>query len=1588
MKVHTPNKKKQASGTKTEAPSLRIVGIGASAGGLEAFTELLRSLRAQPGAAYVLVQHLDPTHRSLLSELLGRATTLPVREIVDGTAVEANHIYVIPPNTDLDIRGGVLKLTPRKSNGPARSIDHFLQSLAQDQKEKAIGVILSGAGSDGAKGLKAIKAAGGITFAQDTATSKYDSMPRSAVGMGCVDFVLPPARIASEIARLLSEPGATRSRAAANARNRRGTLGRPKPRAPLNSKQFANWPAAPEDLNLRKIFLLLRSKMGLDFSLYRPSTMRRRLTRRLMLHKIKDLEGYLRLLRENPGEIEALYQDLLIGVTSFFRNGNVFEVLKKKVFPELVKNQGNGDTLRMWIAGCSTGQEAYSLAMAYVEFAERSNLPRSVQIFATDVNAAVLEQARAGLYNKSQVTQVTEKRLVRFFQKENDAWRVRKEIRDMVVFAQQNLLTDPPFTRVDLISCRNMLIYLEPALQQKIIPSFHYALKTGGCLVLGASESVGQFNHLFESQEKAQKIYRRKPGSSWLHLDRNTQVPSARPVTTGAPVTRPAEFSVNDAFREADRLMLSRYAPPSVLVNESGDVLQFRGDLRKYLELPAGKATLHLLKMARGGLSLVLQRALTRARKESRAVREKEVRVDGRRGYVTIEVAPLRNLKTSCFLVTFEKTESAAKVTKEKAAPGMKGPGKPSREEARRITEMRREFAETREQLDVLREEHETSVEELQASNEEVQSANEELQSLNEELETSNEELESANEELTTLNEELATRNTELAESEQRLREQAELLDMAPALARSPRDRIIFWNRGTERLYGFSKEEAIGQIAHLLLSAQFPEPLEKIVADLHRHGHWEGEVWHRRKDGQAICVASQWVMHHDAQGKVRAILEVNTDITARKKAETSLHESEEFNKRILESSPDCITVLDLAGRVVFMTPRGKELMGNTEAEIASTFWPGFWKGEDRAKAEAAYRAALTGEAARFEAANQSSDGSHKWWDVVILPILGEDERPERLLATAREITGHKLSTLATEAEARLSTMRAAVAVEVARSGEVKPLLQKIAEVVVRQFENCSVKIWTHHNDGGNLKLQASAGSGAHFDDSDGRVEIGAGLIGRIADSHKAVLADLEEASAEFRDGLAAAKREGVVAFAGFPLLFQDHLLGVMAVWSQHRIDRRIMQELGQCANVVAHFLERKNNEDERTQLYREATTARNDALAASRAKDDFLAALSHELRTPLNPVLLLASEGAEDETLTENVRSIFRTIRNNVKLEARLIDDLLDLTRIARGKLTLEMKPTDVHLVLQEVVTIVSPEIKAKELHFTQRLRAKETIVIGDSVRLQQVFWNVLKNAVKFTPVGGSIAIESSVRGSGHKLAIRVTDSGIGLADGDHERIFDAFSQAEHRRGGLGLGLAISRRLLENMGGSIRAKSEGPGKGSTFEIDLPLAEGVKGVKVRGIEDELSNRQRLPVARDGHAVPTAFTSKRRCILLIEDHAPTRTTMQALLKRRNFDVIAASTAEEARSQLQRGKPDLVISDLGLPDGDGCALFAELRKSQPDLIGVALSGYGMDDDIARSLAAGFSAHLTKPIDMDALARAIEKLLEIEDAANRVTR
>ena len=748
-----------------EARSFPIVGIGASAGGLEAFRRLLGVLPSDTGMAYVLVQHLDPHHDSILADLLSEATQMEVSEVRGDVRVEPNRVYVIPPSKGMILVDGMLKLVPRSPAGSGSvhmPIDSFLRTLADVQGSQAIGVILSGMGSDGTLGLQAIEAEGGIAFAQEPASARNSDMPNSAITAGGVDFVLSPEDIARELIRLGRHPYVA---------VRRESL----PDAPVAEKDDGG---NDESEGFARVLKVLRQTSGTDFSAYKKTTLRRRIARRMAVSRIETLHEYARRLESDAAEANALYEDCLISVTSFFRDPEVFQALSERVLPLLLKDRPSDAPVRVWVPGCATGEEVYSIAMCLLErTAELSSNP-SLQIFATDLSERALSKAREGTYLVNIARDVSAERLRRFFSKMGDHYQISKAIREMCIFARHDLTRDPPYSRIDLISCRNVLIYLEAPLQEMVFATFHYALRPDGFLVVGPAETAGTSSPLFSAVDEKRRIYSRKTVSGaprLLSMARDTSTSSAR----AEQLTRRA-VGVSEVPRETDRMLLARFGPAGVVVDEGLRVLEFRGDTDPFLDHSHGKASLSLERLLRKGLLMELRQAIEQARQTDATVRREGLHVRYRQQLrsVNIEVIPIKGRAAAerCTLILFETVGASAASEGPSASP-------PSVDTADardvEIARLGQGLAQTTEYMHTLVHEHEAALEELQSTNEEALSGNEELRSLNEELQTAKEEIQSANEELATLNQELQDRNTQLARSNEHIQRG---LDTANAL--------------------------------------------------------------------------------------------------------------------------------------------------------------------------------------------------------------------------------------------------------------------------------------------------------------------------------------------------------------------------------------------------------------------------------------------------------------------------------------------------------------------------------------------------------------------------------------------------------------------------------------------------------------------------------------------------------------------------------------------------------------------------------------------------------------------------------------
>jgi two-component system CheB/CheR fusion protein len=710
-----------------------IVGVGASAGGLDAFSQLLAALPIDTGMAFVLIQHLEPTHRSHLTELLSRVTAMSITEVVDGVRIEPDHVYVIPPNTGLRLGERVLHLTARPaSSSPHLTIDAFFQSLAANQGRFSIAVVLSGTGSDGSEGVKAIKSACGITFAQDEESAQHPAMPRNAVATGAVDYVSSPAQIAAELARISRH------------------------RFISTSSDQSHDEILPEgDGELNQIFSLLRRATEVDFSNYKETTLRRRLGRRMLVHHSEDLREYLAYVQQHPDELDKLYKDLLINVTSFFRDPDAFAALADQISANVDKGEIK-NSFRAWIPGCSTGEEVYSLAISVDEALEEKGLRLGMQFFGTDISEPALQMARSGVYTQHGLENVSAQRLSRYFRKVDGKYQISKVIREGCIFARQDVTHDTPFSHLDLISCRNMLIYLEPVIQKGLMPIFHYSLNPAALLFLGGAETIGSATDLFSAVDGKHKIFARKPGPSRLAQAFAKQDNSAEPL---ARVQVETSLTTLELRKQVDRMIQNRYSPDCVVINQDMSILQFRGATGFYLELPAGEATYHLLRMVRGSLQYALRETISRAVQQNLFAEQKGIRIEhmGAARVIDLEVIPVGSGSHSerFYLVVFKQpVPSLQPVSLESTQIDPKDD---------RANHLEVELAEARQYLRTVSEDYEAALEEARVANEELQSANEELQSSNEELGTIKEELQSANEELTTVNEELDTRNHQLA---------------------------------------------------------------------------------------------------------------------------------------------------------------------------------------------------------------------------------------------------------------------------------------------------------------------------------------------------------------------------------------------------------------------------------------------------------------------------------------------------------------------------------------------------------------------------------------------------------------------------------------------------------------------------------------------------------------------------------------------------------------------------------------------------------------------------------------------------------
>jgi two-component system, chemotaxis family, CheB/CheR fusion protein len=890
----SPNKNREGikSHKRTNFP---IVGIGASAGGLETLETFFSKMPPAANIAFVIIQHLSPKFKSIMASLLAKYTRMTVSEIEDGTALAPNCVYLNPPDKNVAVFNRTLHLMePVKSGSINMPIDFFFRSLSEDQKEKAIGIIVSGTASDGTLGIKAIKGAGGMVIVQDPDTAKYDGMPRNAIGTGLVDLILPVEKMPAALISYVKHPF-------------------------LSSPGKINISETNIQHQLQKVFALIRSATGHDFSQYKPTTIQRRIERRLAVHQISKLADYIVYMQKNPLEINSLFKDLVIGVTNFFRDPEAYQVIEEKVLPNLLQHKRPDDPLRCWVVGCSTGEEAYSLAMLVSEAMEKLKKHLNVQIFATDIDEAAIENARKGIFPNSIAADVSKERLAKFFTKDDTIYRVKKQIRGMIVFSLHSIIKDPPFSRLDLVSCRNLMIYLDHTLQKKIVPIFHYVLNPGGGLLLGTSETIGEFTDLFQPLNSKWKVFQRKESlaEGLIYYPTKIGYGGGKSIKPNAPLKMAMATDIQSV---AEKAILSEYGPTGVLIDDKYEILHFVGPTEKYLVPPMGKPSFNILKMAREDLKYKLTAALHKAVREKKRIDCKGVRIKHNNIFCIVDIAisPVTDegLPPGLLLVIFE--ENIIECRPEENS------GKEPAENLKDPTEyeLEQELQSTREYLQATIEELETSNEELNSNNEEMQSVNEELQSTNEELETSKEELQSTNEELATVNSELQQKVSQLSKASDDMNNLLSATEIA-SIFMDIHLNIKRYTPAAARIIKLIPTDLGRPLSDL--STSFPgvdlvDYARLVLKDLNT---LEAEILSQDGKWHALKVMPYRTSENVIAGVVMTVVDIHRVKQADKIRRFAT---------VLEDSNDAITVQDFKGRILAWNKGAAKMYGWTEYE--------------------------------------------------------------------------------------------------------------------------------------------------------------------------------------------------------------------------------------------------------------------------------------------------------------------------------------------------------------------------------------------------------------------------------------------------------------------------------------------------------------------------------------------------------------------------------------------------------------------------------------------------------------------------------
>ncbi|RQS06143.1 chemotaxis protein CheB [Burkholderia sp. Bp8998] len=1365
---------------KSSSPTLKsdlrfpVVGIGASAGGTTALQTFFESAPTGMDMAFVVVMHLAPEQVSHLDSVLQRTTGMPVHQVTATMPIEKNHIYVIAPGTQLEMSDGCLRCSDRdRSEGAALAIDHFFRTLADAHDARAIAIVLSGTGSDGAAGLSRIKEAGGITLAQTPDDAEYAEMPQHAIATTHVDIVLPAVEMPQRLLDLW-----------ANARRiERQSL--ELAQTDLNiDRPGANDP----ERALSDILMHLRVRTGHDFRLYKRATVLRRIERRMQVNGQRDLLSYRDFLRNAPDEANALLADMLIGVTQFFRDREAFDFLEREVIASLFAPDSAEEQVRVWVAGCATGEEAYSISLLLARAREAAMSSQAIQVFATDIDEAAIVRARTGSYPLSIEADVPAPLLQRYFTRDGAHYVIAKAVRERILFAAHSLLRDPPFSHLDLISCRNVLIYLERAVQRQILELFHFALRPNGYLFLGTAESADAADDLFTVVDKKRRIYqarvvthRAKPAAGFPPLFQIESGSADERTAPQPPLRVPASPAQrNFSYSELHQRALETYSPPSVIIDKDSNVVHLSDNAGRFLRHVGGELSSNIMTLVLPDLRLDLRTAIFRALQTGTSVEARRVKWthDASVSWINMTVRPFHDKVASSefLLIVFDEVAGSMTEEDQAEASGLDPV----------LAQLEQELQHSREQLATIIEQYETSVEELKASNEELQAINEELRSTSEELESSKEELQSVNEELTTANAEMQARIEDTAKANDDLHNIIASSEIATVFV-DKEIRVKRFTPNATAIFNLIDTDLGRSLFHITHALRYPT-----LADDVRESFKSLRLIEREIESEA----GRWYLmrllpYRTADDHIDGAVITLIDITDRHHAEEVARAGEQRLRLVAQSTKDyAIIIQDSQGSIVSWNAGAERIFGYTEEEMIGQ-------------------------------------------DVELL----YEPNDRQALVPARE-----------------------------------------RDVATREGRADDER-WHRTKDGRRIFCS--------------------GVVTPISDT----------------------------SFSGF-------------------------------AKIVRDLTLRKQSEDANREALAREEAAREQASSSNQLKDEFIAVLSHELRHPLNLI------GVKSEMLPRlpetrdipAVREAAESIRQAVRAQAQIIDDLLDLSRIQTGKLALSLSRVDLTAVLRGIADTCEVDVHERGLDLKTGLPAQPAIALVDPVRCEQIFWNLMSNALKFTPAHGQIVLR--LAHEGRMLRVDVVDNGQGIDRDTLPHVFDMFRQAprDRSRGGLGIGLALVRQLVEMHGGRISAASDGPGAGTTMTVWLPAATDDRAVATGSDVEEAS-------------------IAGLCVLLVEDDRETAMSLRALLELGGAVVSAAESGTAALEMLEKAPVDAIVSDIGLPDMDGYELLRRI-KGDPrwaNVKAVALTGRNRQDDVQAAAAAGFITHLAKPLDFGMLLTAL---------------